>query len=114
MPLTPPKTIAHPGTATLSDCAMLSVSLELSSKTWLVTSLSPGSDKMSKHKIEGGDDAALLELLRRLQSKATKRLGAPVRIVTIQEAGFDGFWLDRLLEHFRDRLNHFCFSGCYR
>jgi len=98
MPSTPPKTIAQPGTAILSDCAMLCVSLELSSKTWLVTSLAPGSDKMSKHKIEGGDHCALLDLLQRLQSKAAKRLGAPVRIVTIQEAGFDGFWLDRLLQ----------------
>jgi transposase len=98
MPSTPPKTIAHPGTAALSERAMLCVSLELSRKTWLVTSLAPGSDKMSRHKIEGGDDAALLDLLRRLQGKAAKRLGAPVRIVTIQEAGFDGFWLDRLLQ----------------
>jgi transposase len=77
---------------------MLCVSLELSRKTWLVTSLAPGSDKMSRHRIEGGDDAALLDLLRRLQGKAAKRLGVPVRIVIIQEAGFDGFWLDRLLQ----------------
>jgi transposase len=77
---------------------MLCVSLELSRKTWLVTSLAPGSEKMSRHKIEGGDDAALLTLLHRLQSKAAKRLGAPVGIVTIQEAGLDGFWLDRLLQ----------------
>jgi len=95
---TPPKTTAQPESAIHSDIAMLCVSLELSSTTWLVTSLAPGSDKMSKHKIEGGDSCGLLELLRRLQSKAAKRLGAPVRIVTIYEAGFDGFWLDRLLQ----------------
>ncbi len=53
---------------------------------------------MSKHKIEGGDHCGLLELLRRLQRKAAKRLDASVRIVTIQEAGFDGYWLDRLLQ----------------
>jgi transposase len=77
---------------------MLCVSLELSRSTWVVTSLAPGSDKMSKHRIEGGDHCGLLDLLRRLQSKAAKRMGAPVRIVTIQEAGFDGFWIDRLLQ----------------
>ena len=98
MPSTPPKTLAQFQTAIPSDCAIFCASLELSSKTWLVTSLAPGSDKMSKHKIEGGDSCGLLELLHRLQSKAAKRLGVPVRIVTIQEAGFDGFWLDRLLE----------------
>ena len=81
-----------------TNCAMLCVSLELSRKTWLVTSLAPGSDKMSKHKIDGGDHCGLLDLLRRLQNKATKRIGAPVGIVAIQEAGFDGFWLHRLLQ----------------
>ncbi|MDH3663251.1 MAG: IS110 family transposase [Alphaproteobacteria bacterium] len=95
---TPPKTSAQSRAATHCDIAMLYASLELSSTTWLVTSLAPGSAKMSKHRIEGGDSCGLLDLLRRLQSKDAKRLGAPVRIVTIQEAGFDGFWLDRLLK----------------
>jgi hypothetical protein len=36
--------------------------------------------------------------LERLQGKAEKRVGEPVRIVTIQEAGLDGFWIHRLLE----------------
>ncbi len=98
MPSTPPKTSAQSRAATQGDTAMLCVSLELSSTTWLVTSLAPGCDKMSKHRIEGGDSCGLLDLLRRLQAKAAKRLGAPVRIVAIQEAGFDGFWIDRLLE----------------
>ena len=38
-----------------SDHAALYVSLELSRSTWLVTSLSPNSDKMSKHTIAAGD-----------------------------------------------------------
>ena len=88
---TPPKTSAQCRAATHDDPAMLCVSLELSSTTWIVTSLAPGTDKMSKHRIEGGDSCGLLDLLRRLQKKAAKRLGAPVRIVTMQEAGFDGF-----------------------
>ena len=94
----PTKISTHPGATVHGDMAKLCVSLELSSKTWLVTSLAPGSDKMSKHKIEGGDHCSLLELLRHLQNKAVKRLGAPISIVTVQEAGFDGFWLDRLLQ----------------
>ena len=97
MPSTLPKTIAPFDAAAAADFAMLCVSLELSRSTWLVTSLAPGRDKMSKHKVEGGDATGLLNLLRRLQGKAAKRLGVPVRIVTIQEAGLDGFWLDRLL-----------------
>ena len=95
---TPPETSAQSRATIHDDPAKLCLSLEMSSTTWIVTSLAPDTDKMSKHRIEGGDHCALLELLRRLQSKSVKRLGAPVRIVTIQEAGFDGFWLDRLLK----------------
>ena len=98
MPSMPPVTVAASQTTIHGDSATLCVSLELSRSSWVVTSLSPSSDKMSRHKIEGGDQCGLLDLLRRLQSKAAKRFGALVRIVTIQEAGLDGFWLHRLLE----------------
>jgi transposase len=75
----------------------LFVSLELSCSTWLVTSLSPGSDKMSKHTVAGGDGAGLLELLERLRAKAEQRGCGAVGVVCVQEAGFEGFWVHRLL-----------------
>ena len=80
------------------DDATLYASLELSQATWLVTSLSPGSEKMSKYSTPGGDGAALLGLLRRLQVRAEQITGGPVEIVVIQEAGLDGFWVHRLLD----------------
>jgi transposase len=80
------------------DHGAVFVSLELSRSDWLVTSLSPDSEKMSRRKIQAGDGPGLLSLLRQLQSKAREQLGRPVRIITIQEAGLDGFWLHRLLE----------------
>ena len=52
---------------------------------------------MSKHLVAGGDGAGLLDLLIRLRDKAEQRAGTPVRIVVIQEAGLDGFWIHRLL-----------------
>ncbi len=76
----------------------LSASLELSRSTWLLTSLLPGSTKMSKHTTAGGDGAALLALLARLRSKAEQHAERPVSIEVIQEAGLDGFWVHRLLE----------------
>jgi transposase len=79
------------------DRATLFVSLELSRSRWLVTSLSPGSAKLSNHTVAGGDGNALLDLLALLQSKAARRVGVPVKIVAIQEAGLDGFWIHRLL-----------------
>jgi transposase len=84
-------------TSTCSADAKLYVSLELSCSTWLVTSLSPGSDKMSRHTVAGGDGAALLQLLARLKAKAEQGGRGAIGIVSIQEAGFEGFWVHRLL-----------------
>jgi transposase len=78
--------------------AALYASLELSRSTWLVTSLSPGSGKMSKHTTAAGDGAALLALLARLRGRVGRPAGGPVEVVVIQEAGLDGFWVHRLLE----------------
>lgn len=73
-------------------------SLELSTKTWIVTSHAPGSQKLSVHTLDAGDGGGLLALLRRLRAKAERALGRPVEVITIQEAGLDGFWVHRLLE----------------
>src|ERR1700749_551372 len=75
----------------------LFASLELSKAKWLVTANSPGEEKFSKHVVEGGDGASLLILLARLKAKAEQRHGVAVKVVVIQEAGLDGFWIHRLL-----------------
>src|SRR6201997_4390792 len=75
------------------------VSLELSRSNWLVTSLSPGKgEKMSRHTISAGDVAELLKLFAELKRKAQARTGESYPIITIQEAGLDGFWLHRVLQ----------------
>jgi transposase len=53
---------------------------------------------MSKYSTLGGNGAALLGLLRRLQVRAEQIARGPVEIVVIQEAGLDGFWVHRLLK----------------
>jgi hypothetical protein len=40
----------------------------------------------------------VLALLGKLRETAERRLGRAVRVVVIQEAGLDGFWLHRFLE----------------
>ncbi len=82
-----------------TDLAAIFVSLELSRSTWLVTSLSPGGGgRMSRHAVPGGNLAALLARLAHLQDKAQARTGRRFPVVTIQEAGLDGFWLHRALQ----------------
>jgi transposase len=80
-----------------TESAVLFVSLELSRARWLVTSLSPGSSKMSRHSVAGSNGMELLRLLNKLRKKAEQRVGRTVKIVTIQEIGLDGFWIHRVL-----------------
>lgn len=92
----------HPSdgpTAIRTHIAAIFVSLELSRSTWLVTSLSPGQgEKMSRHSVTAGDVAGLLALFAELRRKAGVRTGQSYPIITIQEAGLDGFWLHRVLQ----------------
>ena len=83
------------------QASTLFVSLELSKSRWLVTVSAPGSAKFSKYSVTGGDAAELLQLLERLQGAVAQRLGAPVAIAVIAEAGLDGFWLHWLLSETR-------------
>ena len=85
-------------TAARSDDSTLFAALELSRKSWLVATNAPGEEKVSKRTIAAGDGRALLDLLAGLREKAERRIGKPVKVVVIQEAGLDGFWLHRLLE----------------
>jgi transposase len=94
----PYESVVEEAAAIRSQLGAIFVSLELSRKTWLVTSLSPGlGERMSRHSVAGGQAGALLVLLRRLQSQCQARTGRLYGIVTIQEAGLDGFWLHRVL-----------------
>jgi transposase len=84
-------------TTARSNDITLFASLELSKSKWVVTINNPGSEKFSKHGVEGGDGAGLLELLSRSRGKAEQRYGVQVKAIVIQEAGLDGFWIHRLL-----------------
>ena len=75
------------------------VSLELSRRTWLITSLSPGGgEKMSKHSVPAGEVSGLLRRFAELRRKAAARTGRDFPIIVIQEAGLDGFWIHRVLQ----------------
>jgi len=83
--------------ATDPQPATLFVALELSKAKWLVGLHSPMADKVSRHTIAGGDAPALLTLIGAARRRAEASLGGTARVVTCYEAGYDGFWLHRLL-----------------
>jgi transposase len=101
MEMTMPSAADHSGVqiATRANIGAIFVSLELSRKRWLITSLSPGrGEKISKQAVAGGDIAELLMRFSDLQKKALMRTEKLFPIVVIQEAGLDGFWIHRALE----------------
>lgn len=84
--------------ATVAQPATILVSLELSQKEWVVTVLPPDAAKMSRHKVKAGDTERLLSVLQTHRARTERRSGGPVGLVSIHEAGLDGFWLHRWLE----------------
>jgi transposase len=85
--------------AILTQFAAIFVSLELSRSNWVVTSLSPGNgEKMSRRSLKVDDLGGLLALFAELRRKAKERTGSDYPIITIHEAGLDGFWLHRALQ----------------
>jgi transposase len=84
-------------TPTAADFGTIHVAIELSQKTWLITLHSPDRDRISRHKVDGGDHASLLALIEKVQARAAEKLGGKPRVVSCYEAGYDGFWLHRLL-----------------
>src|ERR1700760_3487437 len=89
---------AHPRSADHAHDTALFVALELSRSTWLIGSSTPGSDRISKHQVPAADTTALLTLLKRLKARAEQYCGTTVRVISIHEAGLDGFWVHRFLE----------------
>jgi transposase len=87
-------------TAIRTDLGAIFISLELSRSSWVVTSLSPGGgEKMSKHTVRGGDVAGLLKRFAQLREKAKGRTGKVFPLIVNQEAGLDGFWIDRVVQN---------------
>lgn len=79
------------------DRAVVFVAMELSKTSWLLAARASPSGKTSSHRLNGGDVAGLLALLRRLQAREQREGGHDVEVILGYEAGYDGFWLQRRL-----------------
>ena len=74
------------------------LAIELSKKSWIVAINTPLADKISRHTVPGCDWKGLLELMQRVRTHVAREVGRPVEMIACYEAGYDGFWLHRLLE----------------
>jgi transposase len=75
----------------------ISIAIELSQKAWGLTMHRPDRDGISQPKLKGGDHAGLLRLISDVRERVRDKLGMMPAVVTCYEAGYDGFWLHRLL-----------------
>src|ERR1700732_3069015 len=73
------------------------VAIELSKSGWLVGFLTPLSDKTGRYQVKAGDAQALLDLIERVHTRVARQLNRPVEVMSCYEAGYDGFWLHRVL-----------------
>jgi transposase len=82
--------------STLDQEHTLIVVVELSAASWLIAGMVPGLDRSPLKKLDP-DPEALIGLIERWRSQATKAGGPINRIALAFEAGRDGFWLARWL-----------------
>src|SRR5438270_10363170 len=87
----------HVSTPITEGISTIFVAIELSMRSWLVTMYCPDRNRMSRHKLEGGDHGGLLALIDRMRERVARALGVTPAVVSCYEAGYDGFWLHRLL-----------------
>jgi transposase len=80
------------------DSAKIFAAIELSKTSWVVALHLPGHDKISVFQLPGGDVDRLLTVLERARGTVVARGVSAVEIHTCYEAGYDGFWLHRLLD----------------
>ena len=74
------------------------IAIELSKASWVVGVQTPLSNKTSQYRLTAGDWKSLLKLIERIRRQVGGELGRPVEMISCYEAGYDGFWLHRLLE----------------
>src|SRR5215813_601011 len=85
-----------PPAATHDGAVRCLMTIELSKKSWIIAVNTPLSDKISNYTVK--DWNGLLEVIGKIRARVGRELQRPVEVVSCYEAGYDGFWLHRLLE----------------
>jgi transposase len=92
------RTVSSTPAASHDETARCLLAIELSKKSWVVAVNTPLAAKISRYTLQGHDVDALLKLIERIVARVTRELAQPVQVISCYEAGYDGFWLHRLLE----------------
>src|SRR5215471_15324278 len=99
------RTVNNLPPAAHDDAVRCLLAIELSKKSWIIAVNTPLSDKISRYTLKPCDWKGLLELIARIRARVARELKKRVEVISCYEAGYDGFWLHRLLSA-RGVVNH--------
>src|SRR4249919_1005860 len=92
------RTVSNLPAAMHVDTARCLFAIELSKESWVIGFITPLSAKISRRILSGGDWKGLLDLIEEVRARVSRETGRAVDVISCYEAGYDGFWLHRLLE----------------
>jgi transposase len=84
-------------TAAPREDGTILVVFELSKAKWKLGIMTPGSSKLSRYTVAGGEVAAVADLIGQARARALRCGFGAVRVRSLYEAGYDGWWLHRWL-----------------
>ena len=77
----------------------LYVAIEVSRKSWVIGIKSPSAGRIGLHTLRASDTAGLRDPIARHRARAERAVGREVGVLCCYEAGYEGFWLARWLDH---------------
>jgi transposase len=92
------RTVSNLPAAMHVETARCLFAIELSKQSWVIGFITPLSAKIARRILSGGDWKGLLELIEEVRARVSREMGRAVDVISCYEAGYDGFWLHRLLE----------------
>jgi transposase len=92
------RTVSNLPAAMHVETARCFFAIELSKQSWVIGFITPLSTKISRRILSGGDWKGLLDLIEEVRARVSRETGRTVDVISCYEAGYDGFWLHRLLE----------------
>jgi transposase len=92
------RTVINPPATSHDEAVRCLFAIELSKDSWIVAYSTPLSDKLSHYTLKPCDWKGLLELIDRMRQRVIRELQRPVEVISCYEAGYDGFWLHRVLQ----------------
>src|ERR1700674_2162791 len=92
------RTVSNLPAAMHVEMARCLFAIELSKQSWVIGFITPLSAKISRRILSGCDWKGLLDLIEEVRARVSRETGRAVDVLSCYEAGYDGFWLHRLLE----------------